>query len=134
MRLLLDTHVAVWAVDAPGTLPPGIAYLIESGAEEVVVSSVAIWEIAIKHRLMRPDSPPMSGHQAILEFQRAGFDIVDMNATHGAFVERLPVLHADPFDRIMLAQAIVEGYQFVTRDGHLRRYGAPVLDWEFKVP
>ena len=76
----------------------------------------------------------MSGHQAIVEFQQAGFDILDMNATHGAFVERLPFLHADPFDRIMLAQAIVEGYSLVTRDRHLRQYGAPVLDWEVKVP
>lgn len=99
-------------------------------AEHVVtVSAVSIWEIAIKHRLRRPDSPPFSGHDAMGHFQTAGFSLMDVTPAHAAFVERLPLLHGDPFDRIMLAQAIVENMQFVTYDRHLSRYDVGILTW-----
>jgi len=96
---------------------------------EVQVSVVAVWEIAIKHHLRRPDAPPFSGHQAIIEFESAGFSLLDVNATHAAFVEHLPPVHADPFDRLMLAQAMIENLQFVTFDRHLSRYDAAILTW-----
>ncbi|CAM5511197.1 hypothetical protein ATER59S_03839 [Aquamicrobium terrae] len=88
-----------------------------------------MWEIAIKHPLGRPDAPPLSGYEAIAEFEAAGFSLVDVTPSHAAFVERLPLLHGDPFDRIMLAQAILENMQFVTFDRHLARYDVGVLTW-----
>jgi len=102
---------------------------VESGANEIAVSVAAIWEIAIKHPLGRADAPPLSGHRALVEFQTAGFDLLNVTPAHAAFVERLPLLHGDPFDRLMLAQAILENMQFVTFDRHLARYDAGILTW-----
>lgn len=129
MRLLLDTHVAIWATNTPERLPPHIRKAFLDNAGSVAVSVASVWEIAIKHQLGRADAPPLSGHQAIIEFETAGFDLLHVSPTHAAYVERLPLLHADPFDRLMLAQAIVEGMQFVTYDRHLSRYDVPILTW-----
>ncbi len=71
----------------------------------------------------------MSAYQLIVEFERVDFRVFDINSAHAAFVERLPLHHGDPFDRLMLAQAMVENLQLVTFDRQLIRYGAPVLTW-----
>jgi PIN domain nuclease of toxin-antitoxin system len=129
VRLLLDTHVAVWATNTPERIPSNIRSTIEESGGRVSVSVVAIWEIAIKHQLGRADAPPLSGHQAIAEFENAGFNLLDVTAGHAAFVERLPPLHADPFDRLMLAQSIMENMQFVTDDRRLGEYDVALLTW-----
>jgi len=129
VRLLLDTHVAIWATNAPERIPEHLRARFAQAYPNVFVSVVAVWEIAIKHPLGRPDAPPVSAHQAIAEFQSAGLTLVDVTAAHAAFVERLPPIHGDPFDRLMLAQAITEGMQLVTRDGHLSRYDVAMLSW-----
>jgi PIN domain nuclease of toxin-antitoxin system len=129
VRFLLDTHVAIWALTEPRRIDPRVFEYIGDPANTIAVSAVAVWEIAIKHRLGRPDSPPFSGHEAIGHFETAGFALLDVTASHAAFVERLPLHHADPFDRLMLAQGIVEGMQFVTYDRHLSRYDVALLTW-----
>lgn len=129
MRLLLDTHVAIWTLTEPKRIPPDVFSIIRDTATAAAVSAVSVWEIAIKHRLRRPDSPPFTGQQAIGHFRNAGFDILDVTAAHAAFVERLPPLHSDPFDRLMLAQAILENMQFVTYDRLLSRYDVAMLTW-----
>jgi PIN domain nuclease of toxin-antitoxin system len=129
VRLLLDTHVAVWATNTPERIPADIRAVIEESNGQAFVSAVAVWEIAIKHPLGRFDAPPVSGHQAIIEFENAGFALLDVTAAHAAFVERLPPLHADPFDRLMLAQAVMENMQFVTYDRHLAQYEVALLTW-----
>ena len=129
MKLLLDTHVAVWMTNTPERIPGELLSEIKVAYPNVFVSVVAVWEIAIKHPLGRQDAPAVSGHQAIVEFEAAGFTLIDVTASHAAFVERLPLHHADPFDRLMLAQAIIEGMQFVTYDRHLSRYDVPMLTW-----
>ena len=127
MRLLLDTHVAIWATNMPEKIPARVREVMTRG--EVFVSVVSVWEIAIKHPLGRYDSPPLSGHQAVIEFEGAGFSLLPVSAGHAAFVERLPSLHGDPFDRLMLAQAIMENMQFVTYDRHLSAYDVALLTW-----
>ncbi|MEZ5804102.1 MAG: type II toxin-antitoxin system VapC family toxin [Rhizobiaceae bacterium] len=129
MRLLLDTHIAIWTLTEPKRIPERLMEMISDAENIVAVSVVAIWEIAIKHRLSRPDSPPFSGHEAIGNFETAGFDLLSVTPAHAAFVERLPMLHGDPFDRLMLAQAIIEGMQFVTYDRLLSRYDVGILTW-----
>ncbi|MGQ2909066.1 MAG: type II toxin-antitoxin system VapC family toxin [Aliihoeflea sp.] len=129
MRLLLDTHVAIWAATTPERIPQHVQDTIAANSGSISVSVAAVWEVAIKHPLDRLDAPPFSGHEAIIEFQTTGFDLLDVRPEHAAFVERLPPFHADPFDRLMLAQAIVEGMQFVTHDRHLSRYDVPLLTW-----
>jgi len=129
VKLLLDTHVAVWATNTPQRIPAHIQTMIEDSSNDVFVSVVSVWEIAIKHQLGRPDAPPLSGHQAIAEFENAKFGLLQVTAAHAAFVERLPLLHGDPFDRLMLAQAVMENMQFVTYDRHLARYDVALLTW-----
>ncbi|RST87905.1 type II toxin-antitoxin system VapC family toxin [Aquibium carbonis] len=129
MRLLLDTHVAIWATNTPERIPAHIRVLFGGGDGTVMVSAAAVWEIAIKHGRGRRDAPPMSALQAIEEFDAAGIGILDVTASHAAFVEKLPPLHGDPFDRLMLAQSIVEDMHFVTYDRHLLRYDARILTW-----
>lgn len=127
--MLLDTHVAIWATDRPERLSHRVRTAIEDPDNEVFVSVVAIWEMAIKFPLGRTDGPPVSAFQAIAEFERADFELVDIKAEHAAFVERLPSIHADPFDRLMLAQALVENLQLVTVDRQLLRYDASFFPW-----
>jgi PIN domain nuclease of toxin-antitoxin system len=103
--------------------------LLGDPVHTVSVSAIVILEIAIKHQLRRRDSPPFSGHEATRNFEAAGFSLLDVKASHAAFVERLPKIHADPFDRLMLAQAIMENMQFVTYDRHLSRYDVALLTW-----
>ena len=129
MRFLLDTHIAIWSLTEPGRIAPSIRDALDESSAEIFVSAVSVWEIAIKHRLGRTDSPPFSGHEAIGHFSNAGFTLLDIAPAHAAFVERLPPLHADPFDRLMLAQAVVEAMQFVTYDRHLSRYDVGMLTW-----
>jgi PIN domain nuclease of toxin-antitoxin system len=129
VRLLLDTHVAIWTLTEPRRIPPHIADLLGDPANTVKASAVAIWEISIKHQLRRRDSPPFSGHEAIGHFESAGLTLLDVTPAHAACVERLPPVHADPFDRLMLAQAIIENMQFVTYDRHLSRYDVALLTW-----
>ncbi|MBD0416040.1 type II toxin-antitoxin system VapC family toxin [Oryzicola mucosus] len=129
MRFLLDTHVAIWLLTEPSRIPAEIFDPIADPDNSVYVSVVSIWETAFKFRLGRADSPPFSGSAAIAHFETAGFSLLDIKATHAAFVERLPPIHQDPFDRLMLAQSIVEGMQFVTYDQRLSRYDAAILTW-----
>lgn len=129
MRLLLDTHVAVWLTNTPERLSNQLRAVIEDPANQVAVSAVAVWEIAIKRALGRSDAPPLSAHRAVNEFGAADFNILDVTASHAAFVERLPLIHSDPFDRLMLSQAITEDMQFVTYDRQLSRYDVAILTW-----
>lgn len=129
MRLLLDTHVAIWAVAEPERIPARVMEQITDAENEIFVSAIGVWEIAIKRQLRRAENPPFSGHEAIGHFERAGFAILDITPVHAAFVERLPLLHADPFDRLMLAQAVMENMQLVTYDRHLSAYEVGLLTW-----
>ena len=129
MRLLLDTHVAIWTLTEPRRIPSHISDLLGEPSNTVMASAVAVWEIAIKHQLRRRDSPPFSGHEAIGHFESAGLTLLDVTPAHAACVERLPLIHSDPFDRLMLAQAIIENMQFVTYDRHLSRYDIALLTW-----
>lgn len=126
MRLLLDTHVALWAlVDSP-RLSVRARALIEAPENEIWVSAASLWEIAIKHGLARGDMP-LSGDQALGYFRQAGYRLLAISAEHAAAVETLPQIHADPFDRMLIAQARTEPLRLVTADSTVERYGEPVV-------
>ncbi len=129
MRLLLDTHVALWAISDDETLPPAIRDLIADPANEVFVSAVCVWEIAIKHALSRgaANDMPISGHEALSYFRAAGYESLDVSPEHAAGVERLPRLHADPFDRLLVAQALSEPLRLITRDKAVAAYSDTVI-------
>ena len=129
MRLLLDTHVAVWAVADSDRLPSSIEDIIGDPANDVHVSVVTVWEIAIRHALGKKGAPPFSGRDAIRFFTDLGFGMGAVSADHAAAVERLPLLHADPFDRLLIAQALTEPLSLVTHDAQVAAYGGPVIHW-----
>ena len=106
MRLLLDTHVALWAITDSPSLQQKARELIESARIDVWVSVASVWEIAIKHSLGRGDMP-ISGKQALHYFGVSGYRILSIEPEHAAAVEDLPMYHADPFDRLIVAQALM---------------------------
>lgn len=122
MRLLLDTHVFLWAVTASPRLKSGTRAFL-SRADAVYVSAASIWEIAIKVRLGKIEADPDFLADAI---DVSGFRELPVSARHAAAVARLPLHHTDPFDRLLLAQAFLEPLRFVTADGVLAAYGGAI--------
>ena len=125
MRLLLDTHIALWAVTAHPSLPARATELILN-ADAVYVSAASIWEISMKHAVS-PLRMSMSGTDALKEFSAAGFALLAISAMHAASVDELHSHHRDPFDRILIAQALAEPLRLVTHDATLVAYSDIVL-------
>jgi PIN domain nuclease of toxin-antitoxin system len=124
--LLLDTHVALWALTDDPRLSQRARALIEDPANDVLVSAASVWEIAIKHALGRGDMP-ISGDQALDWFRRAGYQLLPIAPEHAAAVEHLPDHHRDPFDRLLVSQAIAEPLRLLTHDPLVIRYGDVVI-------
>lgn len=118
MKVLLDTHVFLWAVAASRRLSAGTRALI-ADADEVNVSAASIWEIAIKAGLGRIKGDPKDLVDAI---ERSGFVELPVTAIHAASVARLPQHHRDPFDRLLVAQAMAEPLVLLTADEALLPY------------
>lgn len=129
MRLLLDTHVAIWAMNKPARLPPAIRRLIANPRNGIWVSAVTIWEIAIKRPLERRDAPAITAPQAIRHFVDSGYTLLPVTEHHAAAVEDLPLLHGDPFDRLLVAQALYEPLRLVSHDERLAAYSDSVISW-----
>ncbi|HEY5409546.1 MAG TPA: type II toxin-antitoxin system VapC family toxin [Caulobacteraceae bacterium] len=128
MRLLLDTHVAIWAVIGHSRLGSQAKDLLQDDDNELFVSAVSLWEIAIKRRVTRKTaSMPISCDEAIAAFQEAGFDLMAVTPAHAAAVEKLPMLHRDPFDHLLLGQALSERMRLVTHDAHLAAYDGSII-------
>lgn len=126
MNLLLDTHIALWAITDAPALPARARALISEPANEVWVSAVSVWEIAIKHGLGRGDMP-ISGIEALGYFDEAGYRMLPITPAHAAAVASLPPHHQDPFDRLLVAQARAEPLRLLTHDATVALYGEPVL-------
>ncbi|HXU99377.1 MAG TPA: type II toxin-antitoxin system VapC family toxin [Caulobacteraceae bacterium] len=128
MKLLLDTHVALWAISEPERLPPPIREAVADPANDVFVSVVSLWEIAIKHGLGRGSTGmPVSAARALERFDEVGFSVLTMTAQHAVTVEALPAHHTDPFDRLIVAQALSEPMRLLTHDVALARYSDTVI-------
>ena len=129
MRLLLDTHIALWAVVDDARLSSKAADLIADPANEVFISTASLWEIAIKHALARggPNDMPISAQEALGYFHAAGYALLDIGPVDIVAVEGLPSLHADPFDRILVAQALSVPLRLLTHDARVRRYSDTVI-------
>ncbi|MBQ9565639.1 MAG: type II toxin-antitoxin system VapC family toxin [Synergistaceae bacterium] len=124
MRLLLDTHVLIWA--AAGTLSSKTEKLLTDEGNSLFFSSASIWEITIKAGLNRPDFQLDAAllRQGLLENQ---YQEIPISSFHALAVKYLPLLHKDPFDRILLAQAQCEGLTFLTSDRILKNYPGSIL-------
>ncbi|HME26833.1 MAG TPA: type II toxin-antitoxin system VapC family toxin [Acetobacteraceae bacterium] len=129
MRLLLDTHIALWAIADDARLPAQAAELIVDPANEVLVSVASLWEIAIKHALARggPNDMPISAREALGYFGAAGYELLNILPPHVVAIELLPRLHADPFDRLLIGQALSVPLRLTTHDDRLARYSDTVI-------
>ena len=126
MRLLLDTHLLIWAVSKPARLPAKARALMTNEANQLFFSAVSIWEISIKASYKRSDFvvnvPELHG-----ELLRNGYGELAVHSGHTFAVVHLPHLHKDPFDRLLLAQAMREDLTLVTADELLASYPGPIL-------
>lgn len=119
MRLLLDTHLLLWALAAPSKLSENARKQIEDS--EVYASAASIWEISIKSALGKLDADPA---EILAAVEPAGFAMLPITGTHAAKVAELPPLHKDPFDRMLVAQALCEPMILYTNDEVMGPYGS----------
>jgi PIN domain nuclease of toxin-antitoxin system len=123
VKLLLDTHAVLWALAGSRQLSRSARAAIADPANDVFVSAVSAWEIVIKKALGRLSAPDdLAGAVAEAGFRERAISIVD-----AARLESLPEHHRDPFDRMLIAQALVDGVPIVTRDPQIARYPVKVL-------
>jgi PIN domain nuclease of toxin-antitoxin system len=123
MRLLLDTHIYIWAVADDPKLKASARMLIQD-ADEVYISSASIWEAAIKTGLGKLDADVTLLVDGI---EASGYRELPVRALHAAMVQHLPNIHRDPFDRILIAQALREPLHFMTADKNLGAYSKLVI-------
>ncbi|MFC4274323.1 type II toxin-antitoxin system VapC family toxin [Achromobacter aloeverae] len=126
MRVLLDTHIALWALQDNPALTTQARQIILSPVNEVHVSVASLWEIGIKHSLGRGDMP-ISAEAALAFFQEAGYRMLAVAPEHVLEVEKLPWHHKDPFDRMLVAQAMSEPMRLLTHDALVARYSDAIL-------
>lgn len=123
--MLLDTHLLIWsAIDSP-SLPLEARRLLTEPESELRFSAASIWEVAIKHALGREDFclDPLVLRRGLLE---AGFTELAVTGRHAAGVALLPKIHREPFDRLLVAQAVAEGITLLTSDRLVASYPGPI--------
>ena len=125
MKLLLDTHTLVWSLVRSSRLPARVQDLLSDRSNLVLASALNAYEIEFK----RQRSEELSGMPADLEAGASamGFEWLPVRAEHAVAAGRLPRLHGDPFDRLLVGQALIEQATIVTRDSWIAPYGAPVI-------
>ena len=125
MKLLLDTQILLWAAGQPERLSAAARKLLNNPRNELLFSAASLWEIAIKSTLGRSDfkAEPRLLRRGLLD---NGYTELPVTSQHAVSIDALPELHKDPFDRLLLAQALTEGVTLVTGDAQLARYPGPV--------
>ncbi|HET7922632.1 MAG TPA: type II toxin-antitoxin system VapC family toxin [Gammaproteobacteria bacterium] len=125
MKLLLDTHLLLWAAAIPRKLPAGARRLIEHRDNQPLFSAASLWEITIKNQLGRKDFfvEPQVLRRGLLD---NGYIELPVTSEHSVATGNLPALHKDPFDRLLIAQAQIEGITLLTADAQVARYPGPI--------
>lgn len=125
MKLLLDTHLLLWAASMPGRLSKVAKKLIDDRDNALHFSAASIWEIAIKRSLGRSDFAvdPRLLRRGLLD---NGYLEMAVTSEHAIVVDSLPMLHKDPFDRILIAQSMMEGALLLTSDSQISHYEGPI--------
>lgn len=125
MKLLIDTHLLLWVAGQPDRLSQAARALIEANDNELIFSAASLWEVTIKRGLGREDFKvdPRVLRRGLLD---NGYGELPISSGHVLATDTLPPIHKDPFDRILLSQALVEGITLLTTDATVARYPAPV--------
>jgi PIN domain nuclease of toxin-antitoxin system len=123
---LFDTAPFLWAVSSPQSLSAKVRKLIEGGKNSIVVSVASLWEVMVKaQKGLLPISQPALWLEAAIKSLDA--TVAPVRATHVYALDRMPAIHKDPFDRLLIAQAMAEGWVLVTSDKTIRKYPTPTL-------
>lgn len=123
MNLLLDTHAALWLLGEDQRLSDNALRALTDGTNRVLLSAVVVWEVAVNRSLGKLDAPD----KYLSLLLGGGAQALAVTIEHAVAVESLPWHHRDPFDRMLVAQAAVEGAAIVSRDEALRPYGVPLV-------
>ncbi|MDF3840090.1 type II toxin-antitoxin system VapC family toxin [Pseudomonas citronellolis] len=125
MRILLDTHILLWAAANSSSLPATARNMIDTPSSQLFFSAASIWEVSIKNSLGKPDFQvdPSLLYAALMG---AGYQELPILNAHTIGVGALPHHHSDPFDRLLVAQAIAEGMLLVTHDSAIAQYPGPI--------
>jgi PIN domain nuclease of toxin-antitoxin system len=125
MKLLLDTHIVLWAAGQPDRLPSTARGMLEDPQNELFFSVVSLWEVVIKRSLGRKDFQADARllRRGLLEH---GYRELDIKGEHAVALDGLPPIHKDPFDRLLVAQSMVEGILLLTADPAVAQYPGPV--------
>jgi PIN domain nuclease of toxin-antitoxin system len=125
MKLLLDTHILLWAANEPERLSAQAIALLEDPDNELLFSAASLWEVSIKNSLGRNDFKVDARllRRGLLD---NGYVELPITSAHAVYVESLSAIHKDPFDRILIAQATAEGITLVTADGMVAKYPGPI--------
>ena len=118
MRILLDTHLLLWSLGTPSKLSKAVLRRID--AAEAFASAASIWEIGIKAALGKLEADP---EEVLSGLARAGYRLLPISGEHAVAAAKLPPIHRDPFDRMLIAQALIEPMTLLTNDDLLERYG-----------
>ncbi len=127
MKYLLDTHVLIWRHLSPERLAPEVRAVLQETSNDVCVSIASAWEMSIKARIGKLSVPDTAARLFRDTVAMSAYDVVDISLAHIACLDSLPLHHRDPFDRLLVAQAIVEECVLVTADVQLRAYPTSVL-------
>ena len=122
MRYLLDTHTAIWEFNDSPELSAKVKSVIDDDSNEIFVSIVSAWEIAIKRSLDRERTPLCSMSEFFDEIEASGFGLLALKPHHIRPVENLPYHHRDPFDRLLISTAIAEDMTFISADENVPKY------------
>lgn len=125
MKLLLDTHLLLWAADNIERVPTGARALMSDSQNELLFSVASLWEIAIKSGLNRPDFC-VDARVLRRGLVDNGYRELPIFSEHAVTIGTLPPIHKDPFDRLLIAQATVEGILLLTDDTTVAQYPGPV--------
>jgi len=125
VKLLLDTHLLLWAAGEPDRLPLSAVAEIDNASNDLLFSPASLWEVAIKRGLGRDDFTidPRLLRRGLLD---NGYQELPITSEHAVAIDGLPPIHKDPFDRILVAQAIVEGITLLTVDDVVAHYPGPI--------
>jgi len=121
MRYLLDTHVIIWMVEDSPNLPLTIKEIIKNPENQVAISLISLWEIAIKMNIGKL-ALNLTFDELVDVLRVGDFDFIPIEDEHISGVFKLPLLHKDPFDRLLIATAIVEKMMFITIDENIQKY------------
>jgi PIN domain nuclease of toxin-antitoxin system len=124
MKLLLDTHVLIWWFSEPSRLKSQVLSLLQQAENMVFISAATIWEIAIKKKLGRLD---IETDELLSAIQASNFTELPITIAHSLYAGLLPLHHDDPFDRMLIAQAVLEDLLLITHDQKLKNYEASVF-------